>query len=91
MAGHDGEEDNKLSTNDWEGVTVEDFDRLYRLLWSQYKEFQECHYSNESTIQGLEGEIKSLHNCIEQLEGEIKELKALDDKELKKLTKTEEV
>jgi predicted nuclease with TOPRIM domain len=39
----------------------------------------------------LEGKIKSLHNCIEQLEGEIEELKALDDEELKKLAKTEEV
>ena len=26
MAGHDGEEDNELSTNDWEGVIVKDFD-----------------------------------------------------------------
>jgi hypothetical protein len=39
----------------------------------------------------LEGKIKSLRSCIEQLEGEIEELKALDDVELKKLAKTEEV
>jgi predicted RNase H-like nuclease (RuvC/YqgF family) len=39
----------------------------------------------------LEGEIKSLRNCIEQLEGEIEELKVLDDEKLKKLAKTEEV
>jgi hypothetical protein len=39
----------------------------------------------------LEGEIKSLCNRIEQLEGEIEELKVLDDDELKKLAKTEEV
>jgi hypothetical protein len=26
--------DDELSTSDWEGVTVEDFDRLYRLLHS---------------------------------------------------------
>jgi predicted nuclease with TOPRIM domain len=39
----------------------------------------------------LEGEIKGLHSCIKQLEGEIEELKALDDEELKKLAKTEEV
>jgi hypothetical protein len=39
----------------------------------------------------LEGEIKSLHSRIEQLEGEIEELKVLDDEELKKLAKTEEV
>ena len=42
-------------------------------------------------IQGLEGKIKGLHSRIKQLEGEIEELKALDDEELKKLTKIEEV
>src|SRR5450759_4737966 len=91
MAEHDGEEDGELLTSDWEGITVEDFDRLYRLLRSQYKEFQDRHRSSESKIQGLEGEIKSLYSRIEQLEGEIEELKALDDEELKKLAKTEEV
>ena len=70
---------------------MEDFDWLYRLLWSQYDEFQERHRSSEHTIQGLEGKIKSLYSRIEQLEGEIKELKALDSGELKKLAKTEEV
>jgi predicted RNase H-like nuclease (RuvC/YqgF family) len=39
----------------------------------------------------LEGEIKSLRSCIEELEDEIEELKVLDDEELKKLAKTEEV
>jgi hypothetical protein len=39
----------------------------------------------------LEGEIKSHCSRIEQLEGEIEELKVLDDEELKKLAKTEEV
>jgi hypothetical protein len=39
----------------------------------------------------LEGKIKSLCNRIKQLEGEIEELKALDNEELKKLAKTEEV
>jgi hypothetical protein len=39
----------------------------------------------------LEGEIKSLHSHIKQLEGEIEKLKALDDEELKKFAKTEEV
>jgi predicted RNase H-like nuclease (RuvC/YqgF family) len=39
----------------------------------------------------LEGEIESLHCCIEQLECEIEELKVLDDEELKKLAKTKEV
>jgi hypothetical protein len=34
MAEHDEEEDNELSASDWEGVTVEDFDQLYRLLHS---------------------------------------------------------
>jgi hypothetical protein len=34
MAEHDEEEDDELSASDWEGVTVEDFDRLYRLLRS---------------------------------------------------------
>ena len=70
---------------------MEDFDRLYRLLWSQYKEVQEHHRLSESMIQGLKGEIKSLHSCIDQLEGEIEKLKVLDDEELKKLAKTEEV
>jgi predicted RNase H-like nuclease (RuvC/YqgF family) len=64
---------------------------LYRLLWSQYKEFHKRHRSSKHTIQGLEGEIKSLRSHIEQLEDEIEELKALDDEELKKLAKTEEV
>jgi predicted RNase H-like nuclease (RuvC/YqgF family) len=70
---------------------VEDFDRLYRLLHSQYKDFHKRHRSSEHTIQGLEGEIKSLCSRIEQLEGEIEELKVLDDEELKKLAKMEEV
>jgi predicted RNase H-like nuclease (RuvC/YqgF family) len=91
MAEHDEEEDNELSAIDWEGITVEDFDRLYRLLRSQYKEFHKRHCSSKHTIQGLEGEIKGLHSRIKQLEGEIEELKALDDEELKKLAKMEEV
>jgi hypothetical protein len=37
MAEHDEEEDDELSASDWEGITVEDFDRLYRLLRSQYR------------------------------------------------------
>jgi hypothetical protein len=91
MAEHNEEEDNELSASDWEGVTVEDFDRLFRLLRSQYKDFHKHHRSSERTIQGLEGEIKSLRSRIEQLEGEIEELKVLDNEELKKLAKTEEV
>jgi hypothetical protein len=34
MVKHDEGEDDELSANDWEGVMVEDFDRLYRLLRS---------------------------------------------------------
>jgi hypothetical protein len=34
MAEHDEEEDDELSASNWEGVTVEDFNRLYRLLRS---------------------------------------------------------
>ena len=34
MAEHDEEEDDELSVSNWEGVTVEDFDRLYMLLHS---------------------------------------------------------
>jgi hypothetical protein len=34
MAEHDEEEDDELLASKWEGVTVEDFDRLYRLLRS---------------------------------------------------------
>jgi hypothetical protein len=62
---------------------VEDFDRLYRLFCSQYKDFYKRHCSSEHTILGLEGEIKSLCSRIEQLEGEIEELKVLDNEELK--------
>jgi hypothetical protein len=91
MVEHDEEEDDELSASDWEGVTVEDFDRLYRLLRSQYKDFHKRHRSSERTIQGLEGEIKSLRSRIEQLEDEIEELKVFDNEELKKLAKTEEV
>jgi septal ring factor EnvC (AmiA/AmiB activator) len=47
---------------------------LYRLLRSQYKDFHKRHRSSERTIQGLEGEIKSLRSRIEQLEGEIEEI-----------------
>jgi septal ring factor EnvC (AmiA/AmiB activator) len=84
MAEHDEEEDDELSASDREGIMVEDFDRLYRLLRSQYKEFHKRHRSNERTIQGLEGEIKGLHSHIKQLENEIEELKALNNEELKK-------
>jgi predicted RNase H-like nuclease (RuvC/YqgF family) len=65
MAEHNEEEDNELSASDWEGVTVEDFDRLYRLLRSQYKGFHKRHRSSECTIHGLDGEIKSLRSRIE--------------------------
>ena len=34
MAEHDEEQDDELPTSDWEGIMVEDFDRLYRLLHS---------------------------------------------------------
>ena len=91
MVEHDGEEDDELLEGNWEGVIVEDFDLLYRLLQSQYKKFQQRHHSSKCTIQRLEGKIKSLRSHIEQLEGEIEELKALNDKELKKLAKMEEV
>jgi hypothetical protein len=65
MAEHDEEEDDELLASDWEGVTVEDFDRLYRLLRSQYKDFHKRHRSSKRMIQGLEGEIKSLRSRIE--------------------------
>ena len=45
IAEHDGEKDNELLEGDWEGVMVEDFNRLYKLLRSQYKE------SKSTTIQ----------------------------------------
>ena len=44
---------------------MEDFDILYRLLRSQYKEFQEHHRSSHSTILELKGEIKRLCSHIE--------------------------
>jgi hypothetical protein len=65
MAEHDEEEDDELSASDWEGVMVEDFDRLYRLLHSRYKDFHKRHRSSERMIQGLEGEIKSIRSRIE--------------------------
>jgi hypothetical protein len=34
MVEHDEDQDDELSVSDWEGITVEDFDRLYRLLRS---------------------------------------------------------
>ena len=37
MAEYDGEEDSELLEGDCEGVMVEDFDRLHKLLRSQYK------------------------------------------------------
>jgi hypothetical protein len=64
MAEHDEEQDDELLASDWEGITVEDFDRLYRLLRLQYKEFHKRHRSSECTIQGLEGKIKGLHSRI---------------------------
>jgi predicted nuclease with TOPRIM domain len=60
-------------------------------LHAEFKEFDKYHRSSEHTIQGLEGEIMGLHSCIKQLQGEIEDLKALDDEELKKLAKIEEV
>jgi uncharacterized protein involved in exopolysaccharide biosynthesis len=39
----------------------------------------------------LERELKGLHSRIQELEVEIDELKALDEEELKKMAKTEEV
>ena len=65
MAEHGREEDNELLEGDWEGITVEDFNQLYRFLQSQYNEFQEHHRSSECMIQGLEDEIKSFCSCIE--------------------------
>jgi predicted RNase H-like nuclease (RuvC/YqgF family) len=50
MAEHDEKQDDELLASDSEGITVEDFDRLYRLLRSQYKEFHKCHRSSERTI-----------------------------------------
>ena len=34
MAEHDEEEDEELSESDWEGIMVENFNRLYKLLQS---------------------------------------------------------
>jgi hypothetical protein len=50
MAEHDEEQDDELSASDWEGTTVEEFDQLYRLLRSQYKEFHKRHRSSEYMI-----------------------------------------
>ena len=37
------------------------------------------------------GQLKSFYTCIQNLEPEIKDLKALDNEELRKLAKSEEV
>jgi hypothetical protein len=58
MAEHDEEEDNELSANDWEGVTVEDFDQFYRILHSQYKDFHKRHRSSERTIQDWRARLR---------------------------------
>jgi DNA polymerase III sliding clamp (beta) subunit (PCNA family) len=83
--------DEVLPSGNWEGITLEDYDMLYRLLHSEYKDFNKCHCANQRTIQGLEKELKSLHSRIQELEAEIDELKVLDEEELKKLAKTQEV
>jgi predicted RNase H-like nuclease (RuvC/YqgF family) len=87
----DEDEDKELPPANWEGITVEDYDRLYRLLHAEYKDFDKRQRSRQRKIQGLEGEIKDLHSRIMQLEGEIEDLKAWDDEELRKLAKIEEV
>jgi predicted RNase H-like nuclease (RuvC/YqgF family) len=85
------DEDEVLPPRNWEGITLEDYDMLYRLLHSEYRDFDKHHRANQRTVQGLERELKSLHSRIQELEAGIDELKALDEEELKKLVKTEEV
>jgi predicted RNase H-like nuclease (RuvC/YqgF family) len=85
------DEDEVLPLGNWEGITLEDYDMLYRLLHSEYRDFDKCHRANQCTVQGLEMKLKGLHSRIQELEAEIDELKALDKEELKKLAKAEEV
>jgi hypothetical protein len=58
------EEDEEIPSANWEGITVEDYDQLYRLLHAEYKDFDKRHHSSKCKIQGLDGEIKDLHNYI---------------------------
>lgn len=80
-----------LPLGNWEGIILEDYDMLYRLLHSEYSGFDKHHCANQRTKQGLERELKGFHSCIQELEVEIDELMALDKKELKKVTKMQEV
>jgi hypothetical protein len=91
MLDSEEEEDEELPSANWEGLTVEDYDRLYRLLHAEYKDFDKRHRSSQRKIHGLEVEIEDLHSRIKQLKGEIEDLKALDDEKLRELAKTEEV
>jgi hypothetical protein len=59
------EEDNEvLPPGKWKGVTVEDYDQLYRHLHAEYKDFDTRHRLNQLKIHGLEGKLKGLHNCL---------------------------
>jgi predicted RNase H-like nuclease (RuvC/YqgF family) len=91
MEDSEEDEDEVLPPGNWKGIILEDYDMLYRLLHSEYRDFDKRHRLNQRTIQGLERKLTGLHSRIQELEAEIDELKALDEEELKKLAKTEEV
>ena len=74
MENSDEKQDEELLPANWECIMVDDYDWLYKLLHAEYKEFEKRHRSSKCTIQGLEGEIKGLHSCIQQLEDEIEDL-----------------
>jgi hypothetical protein len=40
------DEDEVLPPGNWEGITLEDYDMLYRLLHSEYRDFDKCHRAN---------------------------------------------
>jgi hypothetical protein len=44
------ETDEVLPPGNWEGITLEDYDMLYRLLHSEYRDFDKHHRTNQRTI-----------------------------------------
>jgi hypothetical protein len=62
MEDSDEDDDEVLPPGNWEGVILEDYDMLYRLLHLEYKDFDKCHRANQCTVQELERELKGLYS-----------------------------
>jgi hypothetical protein len=46
MEDSEEDEDGVLPPGNWEGITLEDYDMLYRLLHSEYRDFDKRHRTN---------------------------------------------